>query len=1418
MKKKFKQILSALLVAVMLIGIAPVGDISFKASAYVAYSNNSMLKHFEESQGISEDSIVEYQYDDFDNDSKYEMFVLVGYDEDNIALAELYFVNGTETELINEYEYYTKVEYKYLNVYTICSKKFIMLDREYGNSYITDIYTVTNGSSVKTNITNLDYGIKRKFDESTLSVSKTCFDGSTDLNGNMTVRTEKEYYFYWDETESLFIEYGGITVTREQVSKVSGMPAFFQKMDDLNYKIQNIFYRENGILNINCKIKREDGYDNENINLKYNYQTKSFELLNVYDWKTAELLKASFGGIYDKSITANVTYPKRFLSVKEWYMISKGNNQKLYQEVLNQYTGLWKLYQKDNKEKFWYSRNEYGYCNEFACYTVYDAMGYSKDYKIYYSFCDLDDNGIDELIVCSHSDDLNKVYGNENGSVINAIYTYSNGKVYLLAEASYRSQMRIHKSGIISIAGSGGAYLNGWGFYYISTGGKSIDKLCYVQHFIDFEDNYREYYYNLTNRGSNDYEDGEIISYEEFNGFFEKYTGKGYNDYLKSEVMDLDWLQVDNIDPIFHENSYIADIWLSRNMEKTPESKLIDSIFDLDSLSTVIYDDLKNNRDFQDSVNMWTGMKVIFDPEKGLEDIYLSEEDLYETLIFDLVKKIMYGKNEDTGNVIIDAANTASGTVGKVTKYKGYIDKIATITTEPEKNLLEILKDWKFNPKSDSYSKFYGMLNDADQASSKWTDNKFIEGIGTIADISSDVAEFYKRLACYIMLEDMSEETVNLLETLKEQTSNEKFKNALEKVIVAYNNYNIVSIICTMKLTQDTALDIGGAAFDDLAKCSRVYSTLRAGYKVGVALCDITMNTSKTIDAYKICGATKEFINANKTAINVLKNKYLTSRNDFDAGVYVNAIRAYQYAFEIDMENGIEFVKKANDEGLVNKARKLTVHAFNFFLNKDNKTSYESMAESQKSILNTMEMNFFTLNNTWKFNSDYLCSDYPDIFPVYVNKEISQSKYAPNITSAYIDKSGKTLLTWNRPLIFKDKDGNVQTLWGSLTFDGIYATETVGGSKNTYDNANINEAPSTIEFYNASKFKTFNKDYTLAAYTDTTDGKVYSAAKKISVGNPLLKAEIRVASASEAGSAQVMFSIIDDTSSRYDSLKYTIYRKSDGGSWTKIDDIARETARFNGKLTLYKDTTAKKGQKYSYKVVSHMTFDNGMTLNSPESSVVSVIGGVGMKKLDINVRDRLPQIRTRSTNEEKKGIELSWTRTANVDGYEIYRIASYGTVYQLIKTVGKDAASYVDYDVDACTTYKYIVCPYYNNEEKVYDLAALEQGTADYKVAKIYSVDVSDITMNYKKSTTITPSITADDGAKYTVTYSSSNAKVATVDQNGKVYAAKKGSATITCTVTDSNGNTVQDTCKVTVKYSFGQWLIKILLFGWIWY
>ena len=128
------------------------------------------------------------------------------------------------------------------------------------------------------------------------------------------------------------------------------------------------------------------------------------------------------------------------------------------------------------------------------------------------------------------------------------------------------------------------------------------------------------------------------------------------------------------------------------------------------------------------------------------------------------------------------------------------------------------------------------------------------------------------------------------------------------------------------------------------------------------------------------------------------------------------------------------------------------------------------------------------------------------------------------------------------------------------------------------------------------------------------------------------------------------------------------------------------------------------------------------------------------------------------------------------------------------------------------------------SNDLVYRFMVSEDSTLTAKFAPIpknvKSVSIDDISLNYKKSTTLKPTIKADDGAKYKVEYSTSNAKVATVDKNGKVTATKRGSgtATITCTVTDSNGNVVKDTCKVNVSLTWWQWIITIVLFGWIWY
>ncbi|MBQ7581103.1 MAG: leucine-rich repeat protein [Clostridia bacterium] len=106
----------------------------------------------------------------------------------------------------------------------------------------------------------------------------------------------------------------------------------------------------------------------------------------------------------------------------------------------------------------------------------------------------------------------------------------------------------------------------------------------------------------------------------------------------------------------------------------------------------------------------------------------------------------------------------------------------------------------------------------------------------------------------------------------------------------------------------------------------------------------------------------------------------------------------------------------------------------------------------------------------------------------------------------------------------------------------------------------------------------------------------------------------------------------------------------------------------------------------------------------------------------------------------------------------------------------------------------------------------------------VKSVSIGDITVGYKSSAVITPKIEKDEGADYEVTFTSSNSSAVSVDQSGRVTSNKTfgfapASATITCTVTDKNsGNTVSDSCTVTVQFTPIQWIIKIVLFGWLWY
>ncbi len=108
----------------------------------------------------------------------------------------------------------------------------------------------------------------------------------------------------------------------------------------------------------------------------------------------------------------------------------------------------------------------------------------------------------------------------------------------------------------------------------------------------------------------------------------------------------------------------------------------------------------------------------------------------------------------------------------------------------------------------------------------------------------------------------------------------------------------------------------------------------------------------------------------------------------------------------------------------------------------------------------------------------------------------------------------------------------------------------------------------------------------------------------------------------------------------------------------------------------------------------------------------------------------------------------------------------------------------------------------------------LSEVNTDYEVPISFPTETEPLTISRTQLQLIyhqKETMTADD----TVTWQSDNDAVVKIDPaTGKLTATGTGTATITATADD--GRTA--TCTVTVQYAWWQWLIRIFLFGWIWY
>ncbi len=105
-------------------------------------------------------------------------------------------------------------------------------------------------------------------------------------------------------------------------------------------------------------------------------------------------------------------------------------------------------------------------------------------------------------------------------------------------------------------------------------------------------------------------------------------------------------------------------------------------------------------------------------------------------------------------------------------------------------------------------------------------------------------------------------------------------------------------------------------------------------------------------------------------------------------------------------------------------------------------------------------------------------------------------------------------------------------------------------------------------------------------------------------------------------------------------------------------------------------------------------------------------------------------------------------------------------------------------------------------------------GSTDVRVNGI-SLNKNKLELSYKATEQLTADVQPVSASDKSVIWSSSNNEVASVDQNGVVTGIGKGIATITARTADGN---LIATCQVEVKLQWWQWLLWILMFGFMWY
>ena len=352
---------------------------------------------------------------------------------------------------------------------------------------------------------------------------------------------------------------------------------------------------------------------------------------------------------------------------------------------------------------------------------------------------------------------------------------------------------------------------------------------------------------------------------------------------------------------------------------------------------------------------------------------------------------------------------------------------------------------------------------------------------------------------------------------------------------------------------------------------------------------------------------------------------------------------------------------------------------------------------------------------------------------------------------------------------------SAQSAKTSLATPKISKAESVnGGVKISW--GKVKGAEKYRVYYKGSKGWTRLADTTSTAYTDkaVSSGKNYTYtvrcisadAKRFTSGYNGKGKSIKYVAAPEISKVESVNGGVKISWNKSNGAeKYRVYYKGSKG-WTRLADTTS---------TAYTDKAVSSGKNYTYTV---------RCINSSANKFTSGYNGKG-KSIKYVAAPKISKAEATYNS-----VKISWGKVNGAEKYRVYYKSHKGWT----RMVDTTSTSYIDKDVSSGKTYTYTVRCINSSANKFTSGYDSKGVTVTTSVKPSVKLDKTSLTLTKGKTYTLKTTVT---GTNKTVSWSSSNSSVASVDKNGKVTAKTKGTATITAKV-----DGVSASCKVTVNES----------------